>query len=257
MSAKAWEVSVWNRHRSIASSFGQRRACHAVESPATETACGLLRSVGMSVRHRLSALAAAAMLMATASTRALAAVDDEPEPATMKKEWVGLELTPVSYATSPPPNDYRYDGSFATWQGGPGGTIRLLQFRWKYAYVIPFMAGLYVTSGNRTIFAHTGAEGGVIVPGTDRRLELGVGLSVGVLAIRYGNFCDGSCVIGGNGPMATVAARVLLWNAPTFTAGISVRAFLPLMGSTEEGFGWYEGNSGIVMGAVEVGFGRP
>jgi hypothetical protein len=206
--------------------------------------------------HRtLSLCAVAAVLAASAGARA--ADTDASESTTLQREWVGLELTPISYATSQPPRDGRSDASFSALQAGPGGSIRLGRYRWEYAYVIPFMASLYVSSGDKTIFAHMQGEGGLIVPGTDRRLELGVGFGVGILAVRYANGCDGACIIGGSGFMASLAARFLFWTAPTFTAGIGARAIMPLAEPAGESFGYYTGHSSVVMGALEVGFGRP
>jgi hypothetical protein len=119
------------------------------------------------------------------------------------------------------------------------------------------MVGLYVSSGDKTILAHMQVEGGLIVPGTDRRLELGMGIGFGILAMRYGTGCDGSCVIGGTGPMGSLAARFLFWTAPTFTAGIGARAIIPLAPTTGETLGYLTGHSSVVMAALEVGFGRP
>ena len=210
-------------------------------------------------RRLLSALAAGAgaVLAASAGARAAETAVGSPEAATLQKEWVGLELTPVSFATSEPPRDSRPNRSFSALQGGPGGTIRLLRYRWEQAYIIPFMAGLYVSDGGKTILAHTAVEGGLIVPGTDRSLEVGVGLGLGILAMQYATGCDGSCIIGGTGVMASVAARYLFWNAPTLTAGIAARMIIPVVEPMGEGFGNYTGWSSVVMGALEVGFGRP
>ena len=80
----------------------------------------------------------------------------------------------------------------------------------------------------RRFFLHTQVEGGVIVPGTDRRLEVGVGLGAGILVMRYANTCDGSCHIGGVGLMGSLAARFLFVNGPRFTAGVGVRAVIAL-----------------------------
>jgi hypothetical protein len=122
--------------------------------------------------------------------------------------------------------------------------------------MIPVAAGLYVSNGEKTIFAHARTEGGIIVPGTDRRLELGAGLAFGILAMPYAPGCDGSCVIGGKGMMALLVARYLFWLRPTVTAGVNLRAFLPLSEPTGSGFGYYTGSSGVIMGALEFGFGR-
>jgi hypothetical protein len=210
--------------------------------------------------HRclLFALAAGAVLAVSASARAAEADGSAPATATLTREWVGLELTPVSFATSAPPNDGRPERSFTALQAGPGGNIRLFRFRGEHLYMIPILAGLYVSSGDKTIFAHVMAEGGLIVPGTDRRLELGAGLGLGILAMRYSVGCDGSCSIGGAGAMVSLAARFLFWNAPGLTTGINVRAIVPFTQPGGEGvWGTYTGHSSVVMGALEVGFGRP
>jgi hypothetical protein len=205
----------------------------------------------------LLVLAVGALMAGRArATRAAEAELAAPGKPRLGLEWVGLELAPVSVATSSPPADGRPDQSFSALQAGPGGNIRLLRLRWEYAYVIPIVAGLYVSGGTDTIFAHAQTEGGVIVPGTERRLELGVGLGVGVLAISYARGCDGSCVIGGQGLMASLAARYLFWSRPTVTVGINMRVMLPLAVPEGEGLGYYTGYSGLVMSALEVGFGR-
>ena len=209
-------------------------------------------------RRFVLALAAAALLAATAPARAAAEDDDisAPDAGTLRREWVGLELTPVSLATSQPP--YRGpDQSFSALQGGPGANIRLFRYRWEHAYVIPIMAGLYVSQGGDTVLALLQGEGGVIVPGTDRRLELGAGLGLGVLSMRYSNTCDGSCLIGGGGWMASFAARFLFVNRARFTAGVGVRAIIPLQEGGGDVFGYNTGHSSVVMGVLEVGFGRP
>ena len=156
----------------------------------------------------LCALAAGAVLAASAGARAAETDVGASESPTLTREWIGLELTPVSYATSQPPRDGRGDASFSALQAGPGGSIRLGRYRWQYAYVIPFMASLYVSSGDKTNFAHMQGEGGLIVPGTDRLFfELGVGFGVGILAVSYGNGCDGACIIGGSGFTAAPASE--------------------------------------------------
>jgi hypothetical protein len=203
------------------------------------------------------ALAAGVTLAAPAGARAAETEVDAEESGPLRKEWVGLELTPVSYATSRPPQDGRGDGSFSALQGGPGAILRFGRYRFEHGYITPFMVGLYVAGEGKVIFAHTQVEGGVIVPGTDRRLELGVGLGFGILAMSYGTGCDGSCDIGGSGPLAALAARFLVWTAPTFTAGIALRASMPIGETRGESFGYFTGHSSVVMGGLEVAYGRP
>jgi len=208
-------------------------------------------------RGFLLALAASALLAATAPARA---ADTQvsaraPDAGTMRLEWVGLELTPVSFVTSEPKIRESYK-SIEPLQAGPGANIRLLRYRSEYAYVIPIMVGAYASSSLETILIHLMGEGGVVVPGTNGRLELGAGFGVGVLAITTAYSCDGNCFMGGAGLMASLAARYLFVNGPKFTAGVGVRAVIPLTQVEVVTFN-NGGHSSVVMGGLEVGFGRP
>ncbi|HXU03895.1 MAG TPA: hypothetical protein VN903_23195, partial [Polyangia bacterium] len=124
-------------------------------------------------RGILLALSVAVALSARARVTRAAETETEtgaPRSTALRQEWVGVELTPVSMALASCCDEH--GGSLDKFQAGPGGTLRLLRYRWEHAYVIPIQAGVYVSSGNATIFTHVQTEGGVIVPGTDRRLEL-------------------------------------------------------------------------------------
>lgn len=206
----------------------------------------------------IPALALVASLTATAALARVAhATDSDAEtPApTLRQEWVGFELTPLSVALG---SCCGYKGGHLDrTQAGPGGSMRIGRYRWENAYVIPIEAGLYVSSGNGTIFAHLETEGGLIVPGTDRRLEIGVGTGVGVLAMTYNTAqCDGSCNLGGAGWMISFAARYLFFAGPSVTVGAGVRAVIPLSLPDGEVFGSITGRGDMLLGALEVGFGR-
>ena len=129
--------------------------------------------------------------------------------APLAQEWVGIELTPVAMAL--PGTAANRDGHVSTFQAGLGGNLRFGRHRWESVYAIPLQAGLFVSSlGTQTIFAHIQTEGGFILPGTDRRLELGVGVGVGILAMQYATGCDGSCDLGGSGWLLSLVARFLI-----------------------------------------------
>jgi hypothetical protein len=132
----------------------------------------------------------------------------------------------------------------------------LFRHRWERVYVIPIQAGVYVAAGDDLIFADVQTEGGLVVPGTDRRLELGVGLGLAVLAIKYGNHCDGSCYTGGAGAMVSPVARYLFYSTPTATVGASVRALLPLERPSTQLFGGISSWGSALIAGLEIGFGR-
>jgi hypothetical protein len=175
-------------------------------------------------------------------------------PTPLTQELIGLELTPLSLALASC-CDY-HGGSLDRFQAGLGGAIRLLRHRWQYAYVTPIAAGAYLSSGNDTILVHIQAEGGVIVPRTDRRLELGLGVGIGALAMRYANTCDGRCNLGGAGFLISFAARFLFVVRPTLTAGASARLVIPMSQPREEVWGHNTGHGNMLLGGLEVAFGR-
>ena len=210
-------------------------------------------------RRAFCGLAVAAVLAATAGgAHAAADPASGPESGAVTREIIGLELTPVSLSLTQAPS-IAPEGGPSRVQAGPGGAIRLLRYRWTYAYIIPIAAGLYVSvgnsNGNDTILARIQTEGGVIVPGTDRRLELGLAVGAGLLAIGYGSGCDGTCVIGGVGAMVSPVVRVLFLDGPPVTIGASVRAVVPLTVPSGDWLGYYTGRANILLGAVEFGFG--
>jgi hypothetical protein len=204
------------------------------------------------MNHRFPfALAAVAVLAIPARARAAGAEITAPS-AGLTREWIGLEVTPVSLALASAPAGR--EGHLDTSQAGLGVGIRLARYRWDRAYVIPVEAGFYFTSHNRTIFAHLQLEGGFIV-GSDRRLEVGIGAGLGALAMSYANTCDGSCVVGGAGPLISVVARYLFISTPTWTLGASTRLIVPLSTPGGEFFGYYTGSGSLLLGGLEVAFG--
>ncbi len=192
----------------------------------------------------------------SASARDANAADGTPEAPSpsLRQEWVGLELTPASMALASCCDSQ--PGHIDTYQAGPGGGIRFGRHRWERTYLIPLEAGLYVTSGNRTIFLHLEVEGGLIVPGTDRRLELGVATGLGILALEYSNKCDGSCDVGGAGWMISLVGRYLFVVRPAVTVGASARLVIPATVPGGEVLGHFVGDGSILLGGLEVGFGH-
>lgn len=242
------------------------KPCAAASGRARNDAGFAPRSAGMPsasregmwtrAHHRIAlALVAGAVLTAWSGTTRAADAEIDASASSLRKEFIGFELTPVSVSLPGSPPSYR-PGHVDRYQAGFGAGVRLLRFRWEYAYVIPIQAGVYVSSGNGTIFAHIGAEGGVVVPGTDRRLELGMGAGAGILAMHYSSDCDGSCTLGGSGFLVSFAARFLFVDGPKLTVGASARLIVPLAQPEGEGFGYYVGDGKMILGGLEIAFGR-
>jgi len=192
----------------------------------------------------------------TASARAANAAEGPPGAPnpSLRQEWVGLELTPASVALASC-CDSR-SGHIDTYQFGPGGGIRFGRHRWEHTYLIPLEAGLYISSAHRTIFTHLEVEGGLIVPGTDRRLELGAATGLGILAMEYSVECDGPCNVGGAGWMMSLVARYLFVVGPAVTVGASARFVIPATVPGGDVFGYFLGDGSILLGGLEVGFGH-
>jgi len=194
------------------------------------------------------ALAAAALTAWPAAPRAADAELRTGRPAALTQEVIGVELTPASMAL---------DSSVSRFQAGYGGSLRLFRHRWDHVYVIPIEAGLYVGEyfgHNVTIAAHLMAEGGVIVPGTGRRLELGLGTGIGATHLDSPLGCgdEGSiCTFhGGNGWVVSVAARYLIVDRPGGSAGVGLRAIFPPPLSDPA-------STAIVLFAFDFAFGMP
>jgi len=194
------------------------------------------------------AVAAAALAAWPGATRAADAEVRTGRPTALTQELIGIELTPASMAL---------DSSVSRFQAGYGGNLRLFRHRWERLYVIPIEAGLYVGEyfgRNVTIAAHLMAEGGVIVPGTGRRLELGLGTGIGGTHLDSPLGCGdsgGGCVFhGGNGWVVSLAARYLIIDRPGGSTGVGVRAIFPQPLSDPT-------STAIVLFAFDFAFGMP
>jgi hypothetical protein len=172
---------------------------------------------------------------------------------TLTQETVGVELTPISILPNP--------GSSLI-QAGPGAALRLFRHRWQHFYAIPIQAGLYVgLAGSLTFFSHVQTEGGVIVPGTARRLELGLGAGLGALlrepAVQSecgggdGFGCSQSPA-GGAGWMVSVVARYLIVDRADLATGVAIR-WIPPPGHLR--WSWFD--HGMLLVAFDFAFGRP
>jgi hypothetical protein len=205
----------------------------------------------------------AALTAAPTAVRADDGEDDERAdrgPADLSFEYFGLELTPGSIMLTDPPV---FDGETPPPRAQIGGgiTIRAIRRRWEYGYLTAFQAGFYVSrasgNGQDTIVARLEMEGGAIVPGTDRRLEVGLGAGIGVLGIGYASHCDGTCRKGGSGALISPVVRYLFVDRPHVTIGASLRAIIPLSTNGGEAcFGDCTGFGSVMLGSVEFGIGR-
>lgn len=204
---------------------------------------------GVMRRSLCIALAAAASTAWPGASRAADAELRIGRPAALTQELIGIELTPASMAL---------DSSVSRFQAGYGGSLRLFRHRWERVYVIPIEAGLYVGeyfahSHSVTIAAHLMAEGGLIVPGTGRRLELGLATGIGGTHIDSPIGCgdsSGGCVFhGGSGWVVSAAARYLIVDRPGGSTGVGVRAIFPSLSDPA--------STAIVLFAFDFAFGMP
>jgi hypothetical protein len=201
----------------------------------------------------LAALATAAAVHATPAVEGEAVVAEPPS--SVRLEWVGIELSPISLNSGHPPS-----GQDPTrFQPGPGGTLRVLRHRWTQAYWTPLQAGLFVgEGGSGTIFTHLDTEGGGIFPlGEGTALELGMAAGIGILAIRYASGCDGSCNVGGAGVMLSPVVRYLFQDGPVWTMGATARAVIPLQVPSGDWFGYYAGRAVLYLVGFELAVGSP
>jgi len=229
---------------------GTRDAARSVMAPSTSRS-----------RARLAALvlAGATFTVATApypgGARAEVGSATAEPSSPLKQEWIGVELTPFAIPLTGAPCCDRETSLYPV-QVGLGGTLRLLRHRWEHAYVIPIEGGFYrSTASSPTTYLHVQAEGGLVVPGTNRRLEMGLGVGAGILGITYASGCDGSCAIGGAGALATLVARYIFVDRSHFTVGANVRAVLPLNQTRGEWFGHLMAWGDVLLVGVELGVG--
>lgn len=216
-----------------------------------------------SALSRLAVMTLASATLVLSSGRAAAAEpagppDGDPDGA-LAQEIVGLELTPVSLRLTDTP--VLPDTSTPSRvQAGLGGTVRLLRHRWQHAYVTPIEGGIYVSGGGdsrRTVLLSVAAEGGLIVPGTDGRLEVGLAAGAGILTVDYGTTCDGTCARGGAGAMISPVLRVLVLDRPNFSVGANLRAIVPLSGTHTESISTITGFGSIALLGLDFAYGLP
>lgn len=210
----------------------------------------------MPARHNLAAPAAFLLAaLVTFAAGAARAGEDALEPGRLL-EWAGAELLPVSVNAGATPS---YARSPSRFQAGFGGLLRVLRMRWGNAYWTPLEAGAFVAGGGSgpdlTVLLQLATEGGVRLPVGGGTLELGLGAGAGGLAVGYDSGCDGTCAIGGLGPMLSPVARYLLRDAGRWSFGVVLRAAVPLTVPHEEWLGHIEGFGTLVLGGIDVAFG--
>lgn len=173
----------------------------------------------------------------------------------IQQELAGVELVPLTFNLASAPSGQQPPH----FQVGGGGTLRLLRHRWERGYLTPVQGGLFVRDGRtQTILLHVGVEGGLIVrlPGHPQEIELGLGAGAGIVAIGYSVECDGTCNLGGVGPLLSPVARYLIRNGPRLSIGVTVRGMIPLNIPTGDWFGYYTGRAILFLAALDLAFGR-
>ena len=98
-------------------------------------------------------------------------------------------------------------------------------------------------------------EAGLVLPRPFRRLEVGLGAGIGVLAIAYASICDGACKIGGSGPLFSPVVRYLFMDGPKMTVGASVRALIPVQIGRGNWSGYFTDTGQLLLAAIDVAFG--
>jgi hypothetical protein len=197
-------------------------------------------------------MVATIVALGSASARAEEA---PPEPG-MRLEWAGAELLPLSVNAGSAPS---WATSPARFRAGLGGMLRVVRLRWANAYWTPVEAGVFVAGGasgdDAIVLAQVATEGGVRVPVGGGTFELGLAAGAGGLSIAYPGSCDGTCALGGVGPMLSPVARVLVRDASRWSVGFVLRAAVPLRVPHGEWIGHITGFGALVLGGVDVSFG--
>ena len=196
----------------------------------------------------------AATMVALASDPARA--DEGPPGPGMRLEWAGAELLPLSVNAGSAPS---WAPSPARFRAGIGGMLRVVRLRWANAYWTPVEAGVFVagdTSGDDgVVLAQVATEGGLRLPVGGGTFELGLAAGAGGLAIAYPGTCDGTCALGGLGPMLSPVVRYLVRDASRWSVGFVLRAAVPLRVEHQEWIGHIMGFGALVLGGVDVAFG--
>ncbi|HVT07524.1 MAG TPA: hypothetical protein VHO67_08705 [Polyangia bacterium] len=173
----------------------------------------------------------------------------------MRLEWVGAELLPLSVNAGSVPSWETPPGRF---RAGLGGMLRGPRLRWTNVYWTPLEAGAFVAGGasgaDGIVLMQVATEGGLRLPAGPGTFELGLAGGLGGLAIDYGTDCDGTCAIGGVGPLLSPVARYLL-DAGHWSVGFVVRGAVPLRVPHGEWLSTITGFGALVTAGVEAAFG--
>ena len=168
----------------------------------------------------------------------------------VRQEYAGFEGAPVGLAFGG-----ASDGGPSRLQPGGGATFRFGRHRWRHGYLTPAEVGFFFSE--QTLLLDAQVEGGFVLPRPLQKLEVGVGAGIGLLEIAYApTGCDGSCKVGGVGPLFSPVVRYLFIDGPTMSVGASVRALIPVkMGSGNWGGTFLTGTGQLVLAAIDVAFG--
>lgn len=178
----------------------------------------------------------------------------------LQREWVGVELAPLSMNLGSAPSGMAPD----RFQPGFGGTVRLLRRAGERFYWTPLMVGLFVApthlddtlrTSTETIFAHVQTEAGVRRATAAGTFELGLAAGAGLVSIPYANTCDGTCVLGAKGMVLSPVVRYLVRDRAPATVGVSLRAVLPLLEPHGELYGSFTGRATMFLLALDLGLG--
>ena len=192
------------------------------------------------------------------TSRTVRADEGKPQgkPASgMRWEWAAAELLPLSVNAGSVPS---WETPPTRFRAGLGGMLRGPRLRWTNVYWTPLEVGGFVAGGGSgadgIVLMQVATEGGLRLPVGPGTFELGLGAGLGGLSIDYGTDCDGTCAIGGVGPMLSPVVRYLV-DAGHWSVGLVVRGAVPLRVPHGEWLSTITGFGALVLGGVEVAFG--
>lgn len=178
------------------------------------------------LRPIFSAFISLLVVVFTAGT-ASSAESAQVEP----NEWLGLELSPILVGQSigyPDRGDFK-GKSVSILQIGGSGVLRFVRQNRPGYYWTPVEVGLGVFEREMSLLAMAATEIGFrFALSGGGSIELGSALGVGGIMLGYENYCDGTCSIGGQGPILSPVGRVVSSARGHFTGALVARAFVPL-----------------------------